>query len=111
MNPTSTTSNAHLPPAPVSVPERVPTPVCPTVVGLPVSSSTAMIRTRNPRRLWIDILKDDYKNLWYWKANKAGRATRLWGSVYENNDDGITVRRSKRLKKGKGTKVIGLICM
>lgn len=73
--------------------------------------STAVIRTRNSRRNWIQIHKDDYKELWYWRKNVAGRATRLWGSIYENNDQGRVVRRSRRLKKTKGTKVIGLICM
>jgi len=55
--------------------------------------------------------KEQYAELWYWEKNKAGRATRLWGSIFERNEKGISVRRSKRLETVKGTKVMGLICM
>ena len=95
-----------------SPPPAIPTPIQAQVPPAPLPpASTAVVRTRNSRRTWIEMHKEQYAELWYWEKNKAGRATRLWGSVFERNEKGISVRRSKRLETVKGTKVMGLICM
>jgi hypothetical protein len=106
-DPKPAASNTPPPVAPITAPfqaQAIPT------LPVPAPASTAVVRTRNSRRTWIEMHKEQYAELWYWEKNKAGRATRLWGSVLKRNERGIRVRRSKRLETVKGTTVMG-ICM